>query len=90
MRVFVPLLCLMFFGLQYRIWVGEGSLAEVWQLDKAIESQQVLNVELQERNDKLYAEVINLRDGLEAVEERARRELGMIHRNESFYQVIGD
>ena len=80
----------MFFGLQYRIWVGEGSLAEVWRLDKAIESQQGSNVELQERNDKLYAEVINLRDGLEAVEERARRELGMIHRNESFYQVIGD
>ncbi len=77
-------------GLQYRIWVGEGSLAEVWRLTKSIEAQTARNVELGERNQRLHAEVLDLKQGMEAIEERARRELGMIAKGEVFYQIVDD
>lgn len=75
-------------GLQYRLWVGEGSLAEVRGLKSKIVSQQQQNRQLLERNDILKAEVADLKQGLEAVEERARMELGMIGEGETFYQMV--
>lgn len=75
-------------GLQYRLWVGEGSLAEVRGLKSKIVSQQQQNRQLLERNDILKAEVADLKQGLEAVEERARMELGMIGEGETFYQLV--
>jgi len=74
--------------LQWRLWIGEGSLAELWQLRQKIEQQEQENAELNSRNEALEAEVKDLKKGLEAIEERARRELGMIKEDETFYQLI--
>jgi cell division protein FtsB len=74
--------------LQYRLWVGEGSLAEVHGLRQEIASQELELDRLRARNRELEAEVLDLRDGQEALEERARAELGMIKGGEIFLQVI--
>ena len=89
-RAFALTLVLILAGLQYRIWVGEGSLAEVWRLTKSIEAQTAKNVDLLDRNQRLHAEVLDLKQGMEAIEERARRELGMIAKGEVFYQIVDD
>lgn len=74
-------------GLQYRLWVGEGSFAHVAQLKKQIGEQREENEELLERNRVLTAEVIELKQGLETIEERARRELGMVREGETLFQL---
>ncbi len=74
--------------LQFRLWVGDGSLAEVWELRQAIEAQSTKNLEMIARNDTLEAEVKDLKRGKAAIEERARSELGMIQEGETFYQII--
>ena len=76
--------------LQYRLWVGEGSLAHVSQLKQNISSQQSENEKLLERNRVLTAEVIELKQGLETVEERARHELSMVKEGETLFQLSGD
>ena len=76
--------------LQYKLWVGDGSLAEVWNLYQQVEAQQEENRQLRERNQALEAEVEDLKQGLEAIEERAREELGMVRDDETFYQIIED
>ncbi|MCG6865912.1 MAG: cell division protein FtsB [Thiogranum sp.] len=76
--------------LQYRLWVGDGSLAEVWSLYQQVEVQRAENQRLLERNQALEAEVKDLKQGLDAIEERAREELGMIKKGESFYQIIDE
>lgn len=88
MKWFWILLVIILAGLQYRLWVGEGSLAEVRGLKSKIVDQQQQNRQLLERNDILKAEVADLKQGLEAVEERARMELGMIGEGETFYQLV--
>lgn len=87
-RLLFLVLLVMFFVLQYRLWVGQGSLAEVAHLEQQIRRQQVRIEEMRERNAVLRAEVENLKTGLEAVEARARRDLGMIKEGETFFQVI--
>jgi len=77
-------------GLQYRLWVGEGSFAELAGLRDKIAEQAAQNQRLQERNEKLRAEVMDLKQGLEAIEERARSELGMIREGETFFQLVGE
>lgn len=74
-------------GLQYRLWVGEGSLAQVRDLQKLIADQQGENERLLERNRILEAEVAELKKGTETVEERARHELGMVKDKETLYQL---
>ena len=86
-RWFWVLLVIVLVGLQYRIWVGEGSLAEISALKKKIAEQERVNAELRDRNALLRAEVEDLKQGLEAVEERARTDLGMIKENETFFQL---
>lgn len=76
--------------LQYRLWVGEGSLAHVTHLKQDIATQQSENEKLLERNRVLTAEVIELKQGLETVEERARHELGMVKEGETLFQLSGD
>lgn len=88
MRLLIAVLILVLLTLQYRLWVGEGSLAEVHGLKQAIETQEDELVRLRARNEELRAEVMDLRDGVEALEERARRDLGMIKPGEIFIQVI--
>ena len=77
-------------ALQYRLWVGEGSLAHVAQLKQDIADQQQQNEQLLERNRVLTAEVIELKQGLETIEERARHELGMVKEGETLFQLSGD
>ncbi|EHQ53464.1 MULTISPECIES: cell division protein FtsB [Ectothiorhodospira] len=88
MKWLITLLLALFLGLQYKLWFGEGSLVEVWQLRQELEIQRAQNQELRGRNEALEAEVIDLKTGLEAIEERARRELGMIAEDEIFFQVV--
>ena len=89
MRWISVLLIVLLAGLQTSLWVGDGSLAEVTQLSRAVEKQKLSNKRLKERNDTLAAEVMDLKKGLQAVEERARSELGKIKKqHETFYQIV--
>jgi len=88
MRWFTGLLLLLLLALQYRLWTDDGSLAEVRVLRDEISVQRAELEQLRARNQVLEAEVIDLHEGLDALEERARSELGMIKRGELFLQVI--
>ncbi|MCW8919145.1 MAG: cell division protein FtsB [Gammaproteobacteria bacterium] len=88
MRWLTGIFLLLLLLLQYALWFGNGGLLRVWQLNQAVEAQRVENVRLKERNDALEAEVRDLKQGLEAIEERARSDLGMIQKGETFFQVI--
>lgn len=88
MNVVISILLILLVVLQYDLWVGKGSIQEVRQLESAIHLQEQENLRLKERNDALRAEVLDLKNGLEAIEERARTELGMIQNNETFFHVI--
>jgi cell division protein FtsB len=74
--------------IQYPLWLGKGGLLRVWEMERQIEAQRESNDRLRARNSALDAEVSDLKQGLEAVEERARNELGMIRRDEVFFQVL--
>lgn len=74
--------------LQYRLWLGDGGMGEVHRLRAEIEVQRDQNRELKERNRTLAAEVQDLKKGTVAIEERARTDLGMVGRGETFYQVV--
>ncbi len=88
MRPLILLLLVLVGVLQYRLWFGEGSLAEVHGLKREIATQETELEHLRTRNRELQAEVDDLRTGLDALEERARGELGMIKPGEIFLQVI--
>jgi len=74
--------------LQYRLWFGIGSVSAVEALQADVAAQIQQNAELQQRNDALAAEVVDLKTGDVAIEERARNELGMIKPGEVFYRVV--
>jgi cell division protein FtsB len=74
--------------LQYRIWLSEDGVRELHRLEAAVAAQRAENDQLGERNRQLAAEVHDLKNGMQALEERARSELGMIASNETFYQVV--
>jgi len=75
--------------LQYGVWLGDGGIPEVLQLQHEVQRVSVDVSKLQERNRSLGAEVQDLKTGLDAIEERARSELGMIKSGETYYQLIG-
>jgi cell division protein FtsB len=74
--------------IQYPLWFGKGSWMRVWDVDRQIKTQRDKNARLQTRNVVLEAEVRDLKQGYDAVEERARSELGMIKQDEVFFQVL--
>jgi cell division protein FtsB len=74
--------------LQYRLWLSGDGVREVWRLRSAVAAQQSENARLSERNRQLGAEVHDLKQGYEALEERARSDLGMVAGNETFFQVV--
>ena len=74
--------------LQYPLWLGKGSWLRVWDVDQQLRAQRDTNQKLRARNAALDAEVRDLKQGLDAIEERARSELGMIKHDEIFFQVI--
>lgn len=88
LKPIVILLLILLALLQYKLWLGEGSIPEIWELKETLVQQRQKNQQLRERNLILDAEVRDLKEGLEAVEERARLELGMIKEGEVFFQVV--
>jgi cell division protein FtsB len=88
MRILQGLLILIILGLQFRLWTGPGSLAEITRLDESISNQNTENTALEYRNEALLTEVEALKAGTEAVEEIAREELGLIKEGETFYMIV--
>jgi len=88
MRLLIIALIVVFIGLQYRLWFGDGSLSEVVQLSRELELQKQKLKVLEERNRKLEAQVLDLQNGLDAYEEKARNDLGMIKKGETFFQIV--
>jgi cell division protein FtsB len=74
--------------IQYPLWLGKGGWLRVWEVDQQIAAQREINTRLKARNGALDAEVRDLKQGLEAIEERARSELGMVRQDEIFFQVL--
>lgn len=73
--------------LQYPLWIGKGGWLRVWDVDNQLQMQKEANQKLEMRNNGLDAEVRDLKQGFDAIEERARFELGMIKQNEVFVQI---
>jgi cell division protein FtsB len=88
MKLIIAVLVLMLLGLQYRLWVGEGSMAHRVELQDKIELQEAENDTLRERNRILAMEVEALKTNLDAVEERAREQMGMIKQDETFFMIV--
>ena len=86
-KLFVLLLVLLAI-LQYQLWIGDGGLLDVWKLNQEVKALQQENARLQERNAVLNAEVLDLKQGLDAIEEHAREDLGMVKEGETFYQIV--
>jgi cell division protein FtsB len=87
-RIVLYLLTGILLGLQYPLWLGDGGVLALWKLRQEISAQKLENAGLKERNLALEAEVRDLKEGYEALEERARAELGMVRRGETLYQII--
>ena len=88
MRWLLILLVVLLIGLQSRLWVGEGSLAHRAELGRQLELQTEKNRQLKQRNDLIAQEVESLKNNLDSIEEKARKDLGMIKQGEIFYLVI--
>lgn len=88
MRLLMLILVLALLAIQGRLWFSDQGLRETQRLRDAVELQRQENTALAQRNDALEAEVRNLRDGLEAAEERARADLGLVRENETFFQLV--
>ena len=90
MKYLVAILIPLLLVLQYALWFGEGGVLELWRLKQSIETQALENDKLRERNAALEGEVRDLKKGLEALEERARSEMGMIGKDEIFFQIVDE
>ncbi len=89
-RILSVLVILLLLITQYRLWWGENGLLEYWQTKQLVSNLETNNQQLQKRNARLDAEVQDLKSGLDAVAERARFDLGMIGKNETFFWLIGE
>jgi cell division protein FtsB len=88
MKLLTVVLATLIALIQYPLWLGKGSWLRVWEVDQEIRAQRDINQKLQARNAALDAEVRDLKQGLDAIEERARSELGMIKQDEMFFQLL--
>jgi cell division protein FtsB len=88
MKIIIAIIILLIIHLQYRIWVGDGSFAQIDAYQQRLDELKKQAEEKRQRNEALYAEVLDLRKGQEAIEERARDELGMIKEDETFFHVL--
>ncbi len=88
MKILIAIIILLIIHFQYRIWVGDGSVAEIDAYQQRLDDLKKQAEEKRQRNEALYAEVLDLRKGQEAIEERARDELGMIKEDETFFHVL--
>ena len=87
MRILAVIFALLILALQYPMWLGKGGWLQVRELDRQLDAQRQTNAELKARNAALDADVRDLKTGVEAIEERARSELGMIRHDEVFFQL---
>ena len=90
MKWLIAILVLLFCGLQYRLWIGEGSLAQASRLEQELTIQKAENERLLERNRLIYVEVEDLKTGLDTIEERARKDIGLIKKDETFYMLLDE
>jgi cell division protein FtsB len=88
MKILLSIIIMLVILLQYRLWYGDGGIEEIKALQLQLDDLKEQVEEKKERNEALYAEVEDLRKGQEALEERARDELGMIREGETFFQVL--
>lgn len=88
MKALAAVLAALVVVLQYPLWFGKGGWLRVRTLDQQVAAQKSVNAGLKARNEALDAEVRDLKQGMEAIEERARTDLGMIRKDEVFYQVV--
>ena len=88
MKVLYGFLIIVFLNFQFQLWLGEDSVRELNMLQTELDAQRQINAEIEERNRLLEIDVVELKTGLEAVEERARSELGMIEKGETFYLLL--
>lgn len=90
MKWIVAILIVIIVLLQYRLWFGEGSLEQVAQLKREVVRQEAENTRLAERNRILMAQIEELRHGLESIEAKAREDMGMIKKGETFYLIVDE
>lgn len=88
MRILAVVLGALLVLIQYPLWLGKGGWMRVWDIDRQVKAQQQNNAKLEVRNKALDAEVRDLKQGLDAIEERARYELGMVKADEFFFQIL--
>jgi cell division protein FtsB len=88
LRYAALILLILLIALQVKLWTGQGGMREVWRLEQRVGEQKDENAKLKTRNETLSAEVEDLKHGDEAIEERARSELGLTKPGETFYQVV--
>ncbi len=90
MRLFILGLTLLFAFLQYTLWFGKNGVIDYNSVVADTVVQEKVNSKLRTRNSEMYAEIDDLRQGVDAIEERARHELGMIKKGETFYRIVGE
>ena len=88
LRLVALILLILLIALELKLWTGDGGMREVWRLQQRLDEQKAENAKLKLRNEALAAEVQDLKSGKEAIEDRARSELGLIRPGEVFYQVV--
>lgn len=88
MKILIGIIILLIVLLQYRLWFGDGSIAQIKVYQQRLDEVKKKVEEKKQRNEALNAEIMDLKKGQEAIEERAREELGMIKDDETFFQVI--
>ena len=88
MRILVIVLGVLLIAIQFPLWFGKGGWLRTWDLERQLETQRSVNSSLAARNAEVAAEVVSLREGREAIEERARHELNMVRDGEVFFQVV--
>ena len=88
MRILAIVLGILILLIQYPLWLGKGGWLKVWDADRQVTAQKEHNDTMQSRNDALAAEVSDLKQGMEAVEERARYDLGFVKKDEVFFQIV--
>jgi cell division protein FtsB len=87
MRILAGVLVALIVAIQYPLWLGKGGWMRVWDVDRQLEAQGAKNARLELRNGALAADVKDLKQGTDAIEERARYELGMVKSDEVFFQL---
>ena len=88
MKILAGILGILIVLIQYPLWLGKGGWLRAWDMNRQLEVQHAKNKQLETRNAGFAAEVRDLKQGTEAIEERARYELGMIRGDEVFYQIM--